>query len=100
MNVVFSPSHEFICIQRSDTEIEFTNVVKKRTFNKLIRQPKVSRIQGIHWTRGTNILVVTTQTVELYQVEEGGTGQLKLLKYFNVVSKCVLELTCCVFCIC
>ncbi len=79
---VFSPQHEYICIQRSDTEIEFTIVAKVRTFIKQVRRPKDSRILGIHWTFRNNLIVVTTLTVELYQVDEG--GQLKLLKYYNV----------------
>ena len=81
-NCVFSPMHEYICIQRSDTDIEFTIVAKARTFIKQVRRPKDSRILGIHWTFRTNLIVVTTLTVELYQVEE--TGQLRLLKYYNV----------------
>jgi hypothetical protein len=81
-NCVFSPQHEYICIQRSDTEVEFTIVSRARTFLKQVRRPKDSRILGIHWTFRNNLIIVTTLTVELYQMDD--SGQLKLLKYYNV----------------
>ena len=80
--VCFSPQQEYICIQRSATEIEFTIMSQARTFIKTVRKPRESKILGIHWTFRTNLVVVTTHTVELYSVEE--SGQLKLLKYYNV----------------
>eukprot|EP01091_Cochliopodium_minus_P006647 TRINITY_DN16659_c0_g1_i1.p1 TRINITY_DN16659_c0_g1~~TRINITY_DN16659_c0_g1_i1.p1 ORF type:complete len:636 (+),score=129.50 TRINITY_DN16659_c0_g1_i1:222-1910(+) len=84
MDAKFSTDQNFISIQRSNLEIELTQIIEAKTFMMACKKSSDNRILGFFWTYANNLLIVTSQSIEIYQIV---SKQIKKINIFNVSVK-------------
>ncbi|GMR60023.1 hypothetical protein PMAYCL1PPCAC_30218 [Pristionchus mayeri] len=84
--IKFSKNDKYLAVQRHDSSVDIVVVdLNSQISTHEIRQTckmKTSRIKGIEWITNNQFLLITTQGLELYQIEER-KHSIKLLKTLN-----------------
>lgn len=82
ISVKFSLDHKILAIQREPQSIDFLNISDDTEFKQSCRN-RSGTIIGFNWTCQNEIVFITHQGIEFYQVS-GGQAKVKHLKSYNV----------------
>ncbi|KJE89048.1 hypothetical protein CAOG_00606 [Capsaspora owczarzaki ATCC 30864] len=83
VSVKFSLDQKILTVQKTARDIDFININDRTEFTYSCKSKSATQIIGFHWTYMNELVLVTTQGIELFKLDPGKQS-LKLIKAVSV----------------